>query len=372
MSNNLCPLADPVFDRNYNYVCAGSVKVYSILPIPGAEQYEWTLPEGTSQLEDGKTGVILTTNPWINVSIDKAGTINSIQVRAISSKQPSSMTVPSGAITSEDVTPVITVAPQATCSGDTGVVLMRKNPNFNYSTSISGAAWIDSSRSDSIVVVWGSNPTGTVSVTAGTNSGCSVTRNFPIDLSGGETVITCPADIKETIQMDTAVAMYSYTLNDTLRPVITSKCGYGNVFNDYDTSRAAISGTIDVQMPTSGSKTEKDIRWSVVARTGDTLSCTFKLTLEVNMALAPYTAFSPNGDGKNDYWDVGNIEYYQGAVVRVFDRWGQLVFECKGNCNDRKWDGRNLKGEPMAFDTYHYTITHKDKVIKVGYVTLIK
>jgi gliding motility-associated-like protein len=117
---------------------------------------------------------------------------------------------------------------------------------------------------------------------------------------------------------------------------------------------------------------EKTIRWSVISKTGDTLSCSFSLHLKINMELAPYTAFSPNNDGVNDKWNVGNISYYPGAVVRVFDRWGRLVFECKKDCDVNQWDGRDMQGNPLPFDTYHYTITQKDKVLKIGYVTLLR
>lgn len=38
-----------------------------------------------------------------------------------------------------------------------------------------------------------------------------------------------------------------------------------------------------------------------------------------------YNAVSPNGDGKNDFLFIENIEYYQDNRVAVFNRWGDLV-----------------------------------------------
>jgi gliding motility-associated-like protein len=63
------------------------------------------------------------------------------------------------------------------------------------------------------------------------------------------------------------------------------------------------------------------------------------------------TAFSPNGDGKNDRFTVfagGDVK--QIAHLQVFDRWGELVFEAHNFApNDDLhlgWDGRH-KGRAM-------------------------
>ncbi len=47
--------------------------------------------------------------------------------------------------------------------------------------------------------------------------------------------------------------------------------------------------------------------------------------------------FSPNNDGINDVWIIQNIEYYPNSVVKVFNRWGGIVFEAKGYLNT--WNG---------------------------------
>src|SRR5690606_33359273 len=37
--------------------------------------------------------------------------------------------------------------------------------------------------------------------------------------------------------------------------------------------------------------------------------------------------FSPNGDGQNETWFPGGLERYPRALVRIFNRQGQLVYE---------------------------------------------
>ncbi|MGV3545722.1 MAG: gliding motility-associated C-terminal domain-containing protein [Pedobacter sp.] len=39
-----------------------------------------------------------------------------------------------------------------------------------------------------------------------------------------------------------------------------------------------------------------------------------------------YNAFSPDGDGKNDTWEVKNIDAFPDNDLKIFDRSGNLVY----------------------------------------------
>lgn len=67
-------------------------------------------------------------------------------------------------------------------------------------------------------------------------------------------------------------------------------------------------------------------------------------------------AFSPNNDGFNDYFEIysDGIEILQ---LKVFNRWGGLVFEANGN--DSKWDGI-IKGKPAQVGVYVYLLDYVD------------
>ena len=52
------------------------------------------------------------------------------------------------------------------------------------------------------------------------------------------------------------------------------------------------------------------------------------------------SGFSPNGDGVNDTWRIGRLQLFPNNTVRVFNRWGQQVYERKGYYNE--WDGTNM------------------------------
>lgn len=82
------------------------------------------------------------------------------------------------------------------------------------------------------------------------------------------------------------------------------------------------------------------------------------VTIVVNKRLEVVSGFSPNGDGVNDYWELDFIEKYPSAVIEVYNRWGQKVFESETGY-PVPWDGI-FEGEPLPVGTYYYIIDVKD------------
>ena len=78
--------------------------------------------------------------------------------------------------------------------------------------------------------------------------------------------------------------------------------------------------------------------------------------------LTVYTGISPNGDGLNETWEIKGIESYPNNKIKVFDRWGNIVFE-KESYNNRMentWKGVSnnglSKGQDLPNGTYYYEI----------------
>jgi gliding motility-associated-like protein len=99
--------------------------------------------------------------------------------------------------------------------------------------------------------------------------------------------------------------------------------------------------------------------------------CVLKDTLRVDLQypLNIANAFSPNGDGINDKWLIGNAEFYPGLKVRIFNRYGQQVFNSIGY--NTPWDGSN-KGKPAEPATYYYIIETGDGHKLSGWVLLLR
>jgi gliding motility-associated-like protein len=68
-------------------------------------------------------------------------------------------------------------------------------------------------------------------------------------------------------------------------------------------------------------------------------------------------AFTPNNDGINDTWHIETLEAYPDAEVKVFSRFGQLVFDNHGI--NKAWDGK-FKGTLLTPGAYAYTIDLKN------------
>ena len=66
-------------------------------------------------------------------------------------------------------------------------------------------------------------------------------------------------------------------------------------------------------------------------------------------------AFTPNGDGKNDFFVPYFVDAPEKYLIHIYNRWGQLVFE--SNSITIGWDG-NLHGKAQPVDTYIYYIQY--------------
>lgn len=99
-----------------------------------------------------------------------------------------------------------------------------------------------------------------------------------------------------------------------------------------------------------------------------------RITVDPTMRDDIPSAFTPNGDGLNDYFNVVNLKYRNLQEFRVFDRWGTEVFSTQGQ--SKGWDGR-YKGEPCQVGVYYYIIRVSRPVgvgsyMYKGEVTLIR
>ena len=81
-------------------------------------------------------------------------------------------------------------------------------------------------------------------------------------------------------------------------------------------------------------------------------------------------AFTPNGDGINDYWKISGIENYPNAAVEVFNRYGQRVFYSKGY--GIPFDG-SYNGKKLSPGAYYYIINLSNNCnLLSGNVTIIR
>jgi gliding motility-associated-like protein len=96
--------------------------------------------------------------------------------------------------------------------------------------------------------------------------------------------------------------------------------------------------------------------------------------IKVKVLKAPIVpnAFSPNGDGVNDSWNIKYLESYANATVTIFSRYGSIVYySSKGY--SQPWTGQ-ANGSDLPMGTYYYIIDPKTvgRKLIAGDVTIIR
>jgi len=106
-------------------------------------------------------------------------------------------------------------------------------------------------------------------------------------------------------------------------------------------------------------------------------SFTFNIQVVPEKVFAP-NAFTPDGDGNNDVFNLladGDTELVRVLTLRVYSRWGELVYEGTGPLNTTGWNGQH-NGKPSPSDVYAWLaevefLTGR-KVLLKGDVTLLR
>ncbi len=89
------------------------------------------------------------------------------------------------------------------------------------------------------------------------------------------------------------------------------------------------------------------------------------LSIEDNLEV--YNAISPNGDNNNDVFTIRNIQNFPDNELKIYNRWGVLVYETDGyGHNEKFFDGKSEgrvtlgKGEKLPAGTYYYIFSYKN------------
>jgi len=81
------------------------------------------------------------------------------------------------------------------------------------------------------------------------------------------------------------------------------------------------------------------------------------------------SGFTPNGDGKNDYFAIKGLENYKFNEIKIFNRWGNMVYTTISYKND--WAGNGLDMGTYMYSLRVVDMKGKERII-TGDVTLIR
>ncbi|OQP58250.1 hypothetical protein A3860_07985 [Niastella vici] len=124
--------------------------------------------------------------------------------------------------------------------------------------------------------------------------------------------------------------------------------GYLWDFGDGSTA-SAVNPTHQYQAPGNYTVTLQIVNGAGCA---DTAIRQFLLVIPDKVLIIP-NAFSPNGDGINDKWEIAGLRTAKDCQVEIFNRWGQLIYSSTGY--GVPWDG-TLNGNALPVATYYYII----------------
>ena len=199
--------------------------------------------------------------------------------------------------------------------------------------------------------LWSSSPTDTNSTVTGLFSGsyqvvvtdangCSISDSVTIvDPPMVNAAFTSNPNLPATLEIPNANVSFS---NQSQNAVFYNwTFGDGGSSNDVDPSHVYNdAGVYCVELIARDS-----------AGCRDTLEvCAF--TVVITEFVIPNT-FTPNNDGRNDFFQIVGIEQYPNNHLQVFNRWGNLIYE-KAQY-DNSWSGNNYKtGDPLPDGAYFY------------------
>ncbi|WP_277235496.1 gliding motility-associated C-terminal domain-containing protein [Hymenobacter sp. YC55] len=97
-----------------------------------------------------------------------------------------------------------------------------------------------------------------------------------------------------------------------------------------------------------------------------------QVTVVVRPPIRIPNAFTPNGDGRDDTWQIEFIEQFPDNTVTVFNRWGNKIFSANNYSRANEWRG-DINGQPAPVGTYYYVVVTKGPLGKSysGSITIL-
>lgn len=198
------------------------------------------------------------------------------------------------------------------------------------------------------------------------------------DLSDGDIVTVetaCYTLCSEIVTASTgAISVYTFTVDAGPDQLI----GYGEttILNG-NTSATTYVWSPSFSMSDSGSLTPYVFPNSTTTYTLSATEngCTLEdyVTISIDEKLIFPTTFSPNDDGINDTWEISGVAAFPNCFVRIFNRWGQEIFQSTGYSKTKAWDGTSNAGK-LAEGVYFYIVELRDEDKREfkGSITLIR
>lgn len=245
------------------------------------------------------------------------------------------------------------ITPTVTPSGT--VLICNNQPTTLSTTSTSVLQWfkdgvvLSGQNSNTLSV----NQSGNYTVQASNNIGCKSTSTVVsvANVASPNIVIGSDKIVKATDSVQ-------------LTPTVSG----GNLFT-YNWSPATYLSNSHIINPWVV-KPQINMTYKLVVTNNNGCKDSSTIKVQVLKDLFIPNAFSPNGDGINETWDISGLNLYPTCVVEIFNRNGQIVHRSIGY--SRPWDGTK-NGKPLPIGVYYYVIdTKQNNKIHTGWISILR
>jgi gliding motility-associated-like protein len=250
--------------------------------------------------------------------------------------------------TQATITLVDTIAPSIACP----VSFSTCDINIDYELP----EVADNTEVSSLVLTAGLNPGDAFEV------GITTITYVVTDLSGNQN--TCSFDIERyVLPTVTAMADTSVYYSENIDMIITDSLAVSYLWTPSEFLSDA-SAKNPVCSPTESTLYTIEVTSENGCKASDEVNVT--VLYEIKFA----QAFSPNGDGENDFFEILGIEFYPNCNVTIVNRYGLKLFSSDGY--NQPWDG-TYKGELLPMGSYFYVIKLSDsQKALTGSITIIR
>lgn len=210
----------------------------------------------------------------------------------------------------------------------------------------------------------------TITLTIETQNGCSdvFSQTFNNDQVVPEPMVD--AGIDQTIK-DGSVVRFDPEVSFPSTPVAQS---YGSSLWTSNPEGAFDEDSFDPTVLDAGARPREDTWFNLMVTSN--LGCVAEDSLLVTVTPDDSDPnipdlFTPNDDGYNDFFEIPFLEDFPDATVKIFNRWGSLIYETT-NYSENPWDG-TYDGEPAPTGVYFYIISFPDGRNEIeGTITLLR
>ena len=133
-------------------------------------------------------------------------------------------------------------------------------------------------------------------------------------------------------------------------------------------SRANIEPNGNVVIPQGAPAGEYTLKYNLCMKDHPTIcaEANVKIVILEDKPIVIHNGISANGDGVNDGFIIEHIEGYPKNNLKIFNRWGVLVYEKDGYTNSEPFDGHSNGRATISADsklpqgTYYYILEYQD------------